>query len=238
MPAKKLTAQSKKKKNADVDTKVVKGKKTTTLSIPVYSLAGIKLRSLSLPKEIFGAKVNKPLLAQAIRVYLNMQKAHRSNTKSRSEVKGSTRKIWSQKGTGRARHGARTAPIFVGGGVALGPKFRKKVLTLPKKMKKAALISALSQRVTDREVLGIGGVEKATGKSKEVAQLVKKLNKTSVLIAADGKVDQIQRATRNIAYVTVLPVNLLNSFEVMRYQTLMLTKGAIVYLEDMMRRRR
>lgn len=96
-------------------TKVSKSK-TSSLSAPVYSLAGTESGSLDLPKEVFGVKVNKNLLAQAVRVYSNNQKGHWSHTKTRGEVTGSTRKIFKQKHTGRARHGSIKAPIFVGGG--------------------------------------------------------------------------------------------------------------------------
>src|SRR3989344_1873864 len=101
---------------------------------------------MALPKEIFGQEVNTKLLAQAMRVYMTNLKKFTASTKTRGEVRGSTAKIYRQKGTGRARHGAITAPIFVGGGIVFGPKPRKVVLDLPKKMKKAALLAALSDK--------------------------------------------------------------------------------------------
>lgn len=199
----------------------------TKFQVPVYTLSGKKSGFLNLPKDIFGAKVNKSLLAQALRVYLNNLKAHSSHTKTRGEVKGSTRKIYSQKGTGRARHGAKTAPIFVGGGVALGPKFRKVILDLPKKMKRAALVSALSQKMSEQEVLGMRGLDKASGKTKQVAKLIEKLNKKSLLITTNGKDDLIQRACRNLPGIDVLHSDQLNAWEVIKHQTLILTKEAV-----------
>lgn len=213
--------------------KTIKNKVSATkFQVPVYTLSGRKSGNLNLPKEIFAAKVNKTLLAQALRVYLNNLKAHHSHTKTRGEVKGSTRKIYSQKGTGRARHGAKTAPIFVGGGVALGPKFRKVILDFPKKMRRAALLSALSQKMSEQEVLGVRGVDKASGKTKEVVRLVEKLNKKSLLITTDGKDDLIQRACGNLPGVDVLSVDQLNVLEVIRHQTLILTKEAVSRLEE------
>lgn len=205
--------------------------RTITLSIPVFSLVGKEVGFLELPKEIFGVKVNSSLLAQAMRIYLNNQKSHWSNTKTRGEVTGSTRKIYKQKGTGRARHGAITAPIFVGGGVALGPKARKVVLELPKKMKRVALLSALAQKLTDSAVKGILGLEKSSGKTKEMANLFRALNLKSALVVGDKKIDIAQRALRNIKGVNFLPADQLNAFEIIRHQSLLLTKEAVEKLQ-------
>jgi len=207
-------------------------KSVSEFSVPVYTLSGKKSGFLNLPKDIFWAKVNKSLLAQALRVYLNNLKAHYSHTKTRGEVKGSTRKIYSQKGTGRARHGAKTAPIFVGGGIALGPKFRKVILALPKKMKKSALVSALSQKMSEQEVLGVSGLDKASGKTKQVIKLIEKFNKKSLLITTDGKDDLIQRACGNLKGVDVLSADQLNAWEVISHQTLILTKEAVEKLTN------
>ena len=118
--------------------------KETTLKQSVYDTKGNLAESIVLPKEIFDVKVNDPLMAQAVRVYLANQRRGTVKTKSRGEVKISTRKIYRQKGTGRARHGAASAPIFVGGGIAFGPRQRDYSLKLNQKMKKAALFIQLS----------------------------------------------------------------------------------------------
>src|SRR5258708_681779 len=100
-----------------LDTSIVRVQpRTTNLSIPVYSLAGKQSGEMTLPKEIFGSNINKPLLAQAVRVYTTNQKNLLASTKTRGEIKASKAKIYRQKGTGKARHGAISAPIFVGGG--------------------------------------------------------------------------------------------------------------------------
>lgn len=202
-------------------------KKTGGLSVPVYSLLGKETGMLDLPKEIFGVPINKTLLAQAMRVYMTNQKQFTGSTKTRGQVKGSTAKIFRQKGTGRARHGARTAPIFVGGGVAFGPKPRKVTLDLPKKMKKAALLSALSSKMGDKGILGLSGIEKATGKTKEFANLTKKLSVKSVLVVTGEKQEMIVRGVRNIPGVDVIPANQLNAFSVLRHKTIFLTKEAV-----------
>lgn len=251
MPAKKL-----KEVETPIITKTrlkrdVKPKKRISLSVPTLSLMGKEAGNFDLPKEIFGREVNKPLLAQALRIYSNNQKSHFSNTKTRGEVEGSTRKIYKQKGTGRARHGSIRAPIFVHGGIALGPKFRKTTLDLPKKMKSAALLSALSQKNIEAEIIILTDLEKASGKTKQMSGFFEKINKQSLrllslkqnvpsdkpefkrsfLIVADQNSDNVLRSIRNIPNARFLDVASLNVFEIIKYQTLLLTKEAVESLE-------
>lgn len=212
--------------------KKVSKSRGTSLSVPVYSLAGRSSGTLILPKEIFGQEVNQKLLTQALRVYMTNQKNLTASTKTRGEVRGSTAKIYRQKGTGRARHGAIRAPIFVGGGIVFGPKPRKVRLTLPKKMRKAALKSALSSKAIDKNIVGLKGVEKASGKTKEIIQLLNKIvgkgeKLNSALIIMGEKTDNVVRAVRNIPGVDAVPANSVNAYEVLRHDMLMLTKDAI-----------
>ncbi|MBI2330037.1 50S ribosomal protein L4 [Candidatus Daviesbacteria bacterium] len=212
---------------------VVGSRKSVSLSVPVYSLAGRETGTLDLPKEIFGQKVNKALLAQAIRVYATNQKSLTGSTKTRGEVEGSTAKIFRQKGTGRARHGAIRAPIFIGGGIALGPKPRQVRLDLPKKMKKGALITALSAKAANKKVVGLSGIDKASGKTKEIAKLMEKLKIKSGVIVIGAKTDNLTRAVRNIPGIDALSVNSLNAYEVIKHDMLILTKEAIEKLSKL-----
>ena len=205
--------------------------KSGGLSVTMFSLLGKEAGSLDLPKSVFGVEVNKALLNQALRVYLNNQKGHFSNTKTRGEVEGSTRKIYAQKGTGRARHGGIRAPIFVGGGIALGPKSRQVILELPKKMKKASLISSLSQKLLDKQVFGIAGLDKVTGKTAELAKFIKNIEKKSALIVTDKVSDLAQRAASNLKTVNLVTVSDLNTLEVIKAQSLIFTKEAVEILE-------
>ncbi len=203
---------------------------TGGLTVPVYSPAGRTSGTLSLPKEIFGAEINKSLLTQAVRVYTTNQKTFTASTKGRGEVEGSTVKIFRQKGTGRARHGSIRAPIFVGGGIVFGPKPRKVRLILPKKMRRSALISALSSKASDKNVLGLTGLEKITGKTKEILKLISSITEKkqrSTLIVTADKMDNIVRAARNIPNINVLPAGGLNAYEVLKHEILLLTKETI-----------
>ena len=210
---------------------VSRSRKADSLTVPVLSLDGKESGVLELPKELFGVKVNKALLSQAIRVYTSNIKGHFSNTKTRSEVKGSTRKIYKQKGTGGARHGAKSAPIFVGGGIALGPKFRKVVLDLPKKMKKAALSSALTSKLTEGEVFGIKGLEKVSGKTSQIREFLKKSGKEKVLFILGGKDENVSRAVGNLTGVDILTADQVNILEIIKHKTLVLTEEAVKSLE-------
>lgn len=209
----------------------VKKKVSKVLSVPVYSLTGRASGTLSLPKEIFGKEVNKNLLAQAVRVYSTNQKTLPGNTKTRGEVRGSTAKIYRQKGTGRARHGAIRAPIFVGGGITFGPRSRKVRLTLPKKMKKLALINALSAKAADKKVAGVSGLEKASGKTKQISELLKKIKTKNALIVIKEKQDNVVRGVKNIQGVSVLPTSLINAYEVLKHDMLIITKDALENLK-------
>lgn len=212
-------------------TKSAPAKKVSEFGVPMVNLEGAKSGNLELPKEIFGAKVNKVLLAQALRVYLNNQTGHFAHTKTRAEVTGSTRKIYRQKGTGGARHGSKRAPIFVHGGIALGPKSRKVVLDLPKRMKKAALISALSQKLAEKEIIGIKGAEKASGKTAQVSALLKKLGRKNALIVTDDSSQVMVRAARNIPGIEITSASQVNILSIIGHKSLILSATAIEGLQ-------
>lgn len=234
-PTKQKTAVTKEAKVVEPKAEKVKStpkKIRGEFSVPVYSLVGKEISTLELPKEIFGVKVNKSLLSQAIRVYLNNQKAHWGNTKTRGEVQGSTRKIWKQKGTGRARHGSIMAPIFVGGGIALGPKSRKVNLDLPKQMKKSALISALSLKLLENKIHSVDNLEKASGKTKEMVNFIKTFGESKVLIVSDIKEDNVFRAVKNLQKVNVVSSDNVNVFDVIAHQSIVLTKEAVEKLQE------
>lgn len=190
------------------------------IKINTYSAKGTKGTQISLPK-VFSEKENMPLLAQAIRVYEHKLHTGLSKTKTRSEVVASKIKIWRQKGTGRARHGAVSAPIFVGGGKAHGPKALKRKLTLPKKMRQKALSLALSLLAKDKRIAGINNVS-TLKKTKEANTLIdkiikneakdKKINK--VLIALSEKGKESERAFRNLKNVKVAFYKNLNAYSV------------------------
>jgi len=227
------------KKTATIETQKkfkIQRQRSSGLTVDVYSISGKVVSKLSLPKEIFGVRVNERLIAQAVRVYLANQRKGTASTKTRGEVRGSTRKIWRQKGTGRARHGSRKAPIFVGGGIAFGPKPRDYSLKLPKKMKKAALFSALSLKKNNGEIKVLSGIEKIKPKTKNMGLLIKKLGfndkKRSLLLVTPDKqnsgFENVYRAARNIEGLKILKADLLNTYDVLDNKGVLLMKDAVL----------
>lgn len=219
--------------------KVIKTvKKRDGLLVDVHNAKGKIVDKISLPKGIFSAKINPLLMAQAVRVYLANQRKGTASTKTRGEVRGSTRKIRRQKHTGRARHGSIRAPIFVGGGIVFGPKPRDYTLKLPKKMKKTALFSALSTKLKDKKIKVIQDFKKIPTKTKVIANFISKLtdnakNKKVLIIVPplkNGEVEKIKKAARNIKGVTLTRPTTLNTYEVLNHDFLLFFKESIEYL--------
>ena len=210
--------------------KVPAKKATGKLEVASLDLTGKEAGTMALPESLFGSAISKELLKQAIRVYNSNRQSHWGNTKTRGEVQGSTRKIFKQKGTGNARHGSVMAPIFVGGGIALGPRTRHTVLDLPKKMRVAALVAALSQKHKDAGVLGIAGLDKATGKTKEMAVFAKNLGRKSVLIVEKDGNTQALRSVKNLKGIDMVGATQLNAFEVIAHKSVLFTKDALAVL--------
>jgi large subunit ribosomal protein L4 len=204
----------------------------TNLSVKVFDTQGRESGSVSLPEEVFGAKINKTLMAQAVRVYLANQRQGTQSTKTRGEVIGSTRKIYRQKGTGKARHGAVKAPIFVGGGVALGPKPRDHSLKMPQKMRKASLASALTQQLKQERIVVLDAATHS-GKTKDFAMTLKVLNLQDkngkghkVLVVSDST-GTLDRAGRNIEGLKMVRSTTLNTYEVLTSRHIVLVKSSI-----------
>lgn len=229
----KRKAKNIKQKTISLKKPVAKTPKTGKLTVEVYTVSGRKAGTVELPKEIFGSEINNALMAQAVRIYLANQRMGTASTKTRGEVKGSSRKIYRQKGTGRARHGSIRAPIFVKGGVVFGPKPRDFSLKLPKKMKRAALISALSSKFKDGEIKVYSGLQKIDPKTKIMADLLKtsgaKAGKILLITSTDEKsgLQDLYRSARNIKDIKILPVNMLNTYEVLDNKQVLLMKEAV-----------
>jgi large subunit ribosomal protein L4 len=192
-----------------------------SMKVNTYTSKGSKKSvGFDLPKEYL-EKENLALLAQAVRIYEDSKHPGLSKTKTRSEISLTKRKAYRQKGTGLARHGAKSAPIFVGGSKAHGPKGAKKALTLPKKMKKKALYIALTQKVKNSEVIVISGVE-SLSKTREALELIKKVIEKENNVSENGKFTFVLSqknksavlALRNLANVDILFFRNLNVHDV------------------------
>lgn len=210
------------------------------MKIDIFDTTGKKTGKIDLPDKIFAAKVNENLMAQAVRVYLANQRQGTASTKDRSEVIGSRRKIWRQKGTGRARHGDRYAPIFVGGGIAHGPKPKDWSLKMPKKMRRLSLFSALTNKLKEGEILIIQGLEKIEPRTKKILEALlslklktenKKLAEKTLLVLPE-KIEAVVRAGGNITNLTLAQASLLNTYQVLNGGKLVFLKPSIKVLEE------
>lgn len=194
--------------------------------------ASNKFSTVTVSDAVFGAEINKDLLSQAIRVYLANKRQGTSKVKNRGEVARTKKKWFKQKGTGNARHGARSAPIFVGGGVAHGPTgLQNWALTLSKKMKRKALITALSAQAEN--VIVIDGLSEIEGKTKNAAQFLDTIKATDkkVLLVLDYDNDSARRAFNNIPTVITIESTLINALNVAHADVVVMTKKALKNIE-------
>jgi len=203
--------------------------------VDVYDIKGKKTSQTTLPKEMFDAKINKPLMVQAVKVYLGNQRKARAKTKTRGEIRGSTRKIYRQKGTGRARHADRYAPIFVGGGVAHGPtgkeNYKRK---MSKKMRRLALFSALTSKLKAKEIMVINGLVKVKPKTKEMAKSLfsPQKEKGKISIVLPEVLENVIRAGKNIPNLNFIQAKQLNTYQVLNAGQLIFMKESIIVLKE------
>lgn len=200
------------------------------MNIPVYDIQGKALKSWSFEDGLFGP-ANSLILSQAIRVYTSNshQKTHKVLT--RGEVDGSTRKIYRQKGTGNARHGAKYAPIFVGGGIAHGPTgVRPQNMILPKKMRRAALAAAMQSKLAAGSISGLTGVKDFSGKTAMAAKMLATVAshpKNSVLVITDGKSSALYLSLSNLQGVSMKRAQIVNAYDLVASTHLIVTKKAL-----------
>ncbi|HRQ40634.1 MAG TPA: 50S ribosomal protein L4 [Chloroflexota bacterium] len=198
------------------------------MKVPVYNMAGEEVSSVELPASIFEAEINRGLMHQALVRQLANARLGTHKAKGRSEVNRSTAKIYRQKGTGNARHGSRRAPIFVGGGVAHGPKPRKYVKNMPRKMRRAALRSALSAKASNGEIVVLNEVTMDAPKTKEMVALMQRLvAENSALLLLAGKDENVEKSARNLADVKALPAGYLNIRDLLGYNKIVMPLAAL-----------
>ncbi|MBI5127575.1 50S ribosomal protein L4 [Candidatus Roizmanbacteria bacterium] len=219
-----------------IETKKVTVKKIESLTVQVYDMNGKEKGTLSLPKEIFSVVVKPQLLAQAVRVYQFNQRQGTASAKTRGEVIGSTRKIYRQKGTGRARHGSIKAPIFVGGGVVGGPRPKDYTLKINKKQKTKAFFGALSLKLKEKSVLGLD--DKALNiepKTKLIADFLKNMelsNKKVVFVLPKLENNNFILATRNLKKVSFTDAKSLNVFQILNSSKLVFLESSLEVLKN------
>ncbi|WP_265446636.1 50S ribosomal protein L4 [Acetivibrio straminisolvens] len=201
--------------------------------VDVYDINGKVVGDINLSDDIFGIEVNKNVIHQVVVNQLANKRQGTQSTKTKSEVSGGGRKPWRQKGTGRARHGSIRSAQWVKGGIVLGPKPRSYRYTLPKKVRRLALKSALSSKVNENELFVLDSLNFDKIKTKQMADVLKnlKINETAVLVLAE-KNENVELSARNIPGLKTLFVNTMNVYDIMKHNKFIITKDAVAKVEE------
>ncbi len=207
------------------------------MKIPIYNQKGEEIDTTELPDEIFGLDFNSDLVHQVAVSQMANQRLVIAHTKDRGDVRGGGRKPWRQKGTGRARHGSRRSPIWIGGGVTFGPtnqrNFKK---IIPKKMRRKALFMVLSQKVKDNEMIVLDEIKIEKAKTKEMAKIIQnpkfKILNSKLLIALPKIDKNVILGARNIPKVAIMQAKDLNVLDLLNHKYLMFPKEAINIIEQ------
>ena len=198
------------------------------MEVPVYSLAGDVIKHIEISDRVFAVPFNQAVVHQAmVRQQANARQGTAS-TKTRSQVSGSTRKLYRQKHTGSARAGSRRSPLRRGGGVAFGPKPRSYRQDMPKKMRRLALRCTLSAKARDEELMVLEELKFDQPKTKQMAGILAALGvHSSALIVTDEPEEKVVKSSRNLAGIKTIPANILNVVDILSYKMLLMTEAAV-----------
>ncbi|HHY41607.1 MAG TPA: 50S ribosomal protein L4 [Thermoanaerobacterales bacterium] len=201
--------------------------------VALYNIQGERIGEVELSDDVFGAEVRPDIMHRAVVNYLANQRLGTASTLTRAEVSGGGRKPWRQKGTGRARHGSIRSPLWRKGGIVFGPKPRSFKTTMPKKLKRLALKSALSAKTRDNELILLDSLTMEAPKTKQMVTILANLkaNKKSLIVMAD-KNDNVVKSARNIPGVKTAYVNTLNVYDILNHDFLIMTKEAAQRVEE------
>jgi len=198
----------------------------------VLNIEGQKVGEVELNDAIWATDVKPYLIHDVVVMQLNNRRSGTAKAKTRGEVRGGGRKPWRQKGTGRARAGSTTSPVWVGGGTVFGPKPKEYHMSLPKKVRKAALRSALTVRNQGAQLKVLDKLELGSISTKNFAEIMKTLNLSKPLVVVQGKDETLEKSARNIPHTKVLRTEGLNVYDVMRHDQLMVTVDALKKIEE------
>jgi large subunit ribosomal protein L4 len=202
-------------------------------TVKVLDMNGKETGTIDLKDEIFGIEPNKYAVHEMVKNYLANQRQGTQSAKTRGEVRGGGRKPFRQKGTGRHRQGSSTDPSQIGGGIVFAPKPRDYSYTVPKKMRRLAMKSALSSKVQENEIIVLEELAFSEPKTKEMIQVLSNINAAKkVLIVMADKDDQVVRSAANIPGVRTALVSTMNVYEIINYTSFIVTKEAVKKIEE------
>ena len=201
-------------------------------NVSVYNIKGKEVGSIELNDAVFGVEVNEHLVHMAVVNQLANNRQGTQSAKTRSEVSGGGRKPWRQKGTGHARQGSTRSPQWTGGGVVFAPKPRDYSFKMNKKEKRAALCSALSSKVAESQIIVLDEFKLDEIKTKKFVEVMNNLKASKALVVLEGENKNVVLSGRNIPTVKVTATNEINTYDVLKYETLVVTKAAVEKLEE------
>lgn len=201
--------------------------------VALYNMDGASVGEIELNDGVFGIEVNKDALYQVVKMQLANKRQGTQSALTRAEVSGGGIKPWRQKGTGRARAGSSRSPLWTHGGVIFAPKPRDYSYTLPRKIKRLAMKSALSSKVQDNQIIVMESLALAQAKTKEMAKVLSNLKADKkVLLVIPGKDETVERAARNIPNVKLAFVNTLNVLDILNHDHFIITQDAARLVEE------
>ena len=201
-------------------------------NVSVYNIEGKEVGSIELNDAVFGVEVNEHLVHMAVVNQLANNRQGTQSAKTRSEVSGGGRKPWRQKGPGHARQGSTRSPQWTGGGVVFAPKPRDYSFKMNKKEKRAALCSALSSKVAESQIIVLDEFKLDEIKTKKFVEVMNNLKASKALVVLEGENKNVVLSGRNIPTVKVTATNEINTYDVLKYETLVVTKAAVEKLEE------
>ena len=201
-------------------------------NVSVYNIEGKEVGSIELNDAVFGVEVNEHLVHMAVVNQLANNRQGTQSAKTRSEVSGGGRKPWRQKGTGHARQGSTRSPQWTGGGVVFAPKPRDYSFKMNKKEKRIALLSALSSKVAESKIVVLDEFKLDEIKTKKFVEVMNNLKVDKALVVIEGENKNVVLSGRNIPTVKVSATNEINTYDVLKYETLVVTKAAVEKLEE------
>jgi len=201
-------------------------------NVSVYNMEGKEVGTLELNDVVFGTEVNEHLMHMAVVSQLANKRQGTQSAKTRAEVSGGGKKPWRQKGTGHARQGSTRAPQWTGGGVVFAPKPRDYSFKMNRKEKAAAICSALTSRVEENKIVVLESLDFAEIKTKNMVKVLENLKVEKALVVIGDKNDNVQLSARNIEGVRTSLTNAINVYDILKYDTLVITKDAVAKIEE------
>jgi len=201
--------------------------------VALYNIAGEQVGDIELKDEIFGVEINVEAMHQVVKMLLANRRQGTQSALTRAEVRGGGIKPWRQKGTGRARHGSIRSPQWTHGGVVFAPKPRSYRYTVPKKIRRLAMKSALTSKVNENNIIVLDDLNFEIPKTKQVVNMLKNLKvDTKALIVLPEKNENVEKSARNIPGVKTSLVNTLNVYDILKYDKFIITKSAVEKVEE------